>query len=142
LPDLEPLTLREILERVVRDHKRRTESNVTMCLEGLPEHVSLAVKITAYRVIQEALANAFRHGGGINQRVQLQSGHGWLVLEIADDGHGFALPSSTSTSEHLGLIGMRERVESLGGEFEVISEPSRGTRVITHLPLRAEDAHG
>ncbi len=138
LPDLEPLSLQEVLDRAVRDHKRRTESEVSVCVEPLLEPVPLTVKITAFRVIQESLTNAFRHGGGINQRVSLKSSDSWLVLEVADDGSGFACPDQAISSEHLGLAGMRERIESIGGGFEVISTPGQGTRILAHLPLRLE----
>jgi signal transduction histidine kinase len=139
LPDLEPLTLREVLDRAVRDHKRRTESEVAVCLGALPETVPLAVKITAFRVIQEALANAFRHGGGIDQRVRLESEAGGLVLQVSDGGPGFACQGEPASGEHLGLSGMRERVESLGGTFQVASAPGHGTRITAQIPLRPED---
>jgi signal transduction histidine kinase len=139
LPDLEPLTLREVLDRTVRDHKRRTESDVSVSLETLPENVPLAVKITAFRVIQEALTNAFRHGGGIEQRVHLKSLSGWLVLEVCDGGPGFDCTGEPASSEHLGLAGMRERVESIGGGFEIASMPGH-TRITVHLPLQLEHA--
>jgi signal transduction histidine kinase len=139
LPDLEPLSLREVIDRAVRDHKRRTESEVAICLGALPESVPLAVKITAFRVTQEALVNAFRHGGGLEQRVRLESEAGWLRLEVSDGGPGFVCQGEPASSEHLGLSGMRERVESLGGAFEVASAPGQGTRITAQIPLRPED---
>ncbi len=139
LPDLEPLSLREVIDRAVRDHQRRTESEVAVCIKALPETVPLAVKITAFRVIQEALANAFRHGDGLEQRVRLESESGWILLEVSDGGPGFVCDPAPASSEHLGLSGMRERVESLGGVFEVASAPGHGTRITAQIPLRPED---
>ena len=142
LPDLEPLTLREVLERAVRDHQRRTESQVEVCITQLPEVVELPVKITAFRLVQEALTNAFRHGGGINQRVQLKSEAHHLILEVSDGGSGFVYQTQPAQREHLGLAGMRERVESLGGTFRVASAPGQGTSITARLPLTpgSEDA--
>ncbi|MGE5603733.1 MAG: sensor histidine kinase, partial [Nitrososphaerales archaeon] len=69
LPELKHLTLPDSIRRATHGHERRTGSAVSVSLEALPEDAPLAVKITAYRVIQEALTNAFRHAGGAGQRV-------------------------------------------------------------------------
>ncbi len=65
----------------------------------------------------------------------MQGRNGHLQLEVSDQGPGFLVGREADWDEHLGLVGMRERVESLGGIFQVQSEPGRGTRVIARLPL-------
>jgi hypothetical protein len=95
------------------------------------------VKITLYRILQEALSNGFRHGDGAGQQVSLDCRDGHLLAEIADNGGGFD-PRVVST-EHLGLVGMRERVEILGGLFEMESAPGRGTVIRTRLPLETPE---
>ena len=62
-----------------------------------------------------------------------------LALEISDEGPGFVSQRTTTFNGHLGLTGMRERVESLGGGFSVKSEPGQGTQVTARLPLQAEE---
>jgi two-component system NarL family sensor kinase len=62
-----------------------------------------------------------------------------LLLEISDQGPGFALQPATLMTGHLGLTGMRERVESLGGTFSVKSEIGQGTQVTARLPLHPEE---
>jgi len=108
---------------------------VTVKLNNLPSHLSLPVKITVYRVIQEALSNAYRHAGGAGQEVQVDCGSHQLTLTVADRGPGFDNLGNLERDEHLGLVGMRERLESLGGSFHIESARGQGTRIIAQLPL-------
>ena len=138
LPDLERLTLAETVTRVVQYHERRTATTVDLRVEQVPEPVPLPIKITVYRLIQEALSNAYRHGGGAAQAVRVATEDGELSLEISDQGPGFDA-SVPAGDGHLGVAGMRERVESQGGTLEVDSKPGGGTRVQVRLPLSIED---
>jgi signal transduction histidine kinase len=139
LPQLAELSLPKTIIRAVRAHERRTGSRVTLDVAALPEQASLPVKITVYRVLQESLNNAFRHAGGANQQIRAFLEGDLLTLEISDEGPGFVTQPSGTFNGRLGLAGMRERVESLGGRFSVTSEPGRGTRVMARLPLAAEE---
>ena len=139
VPQLSELTLPETLARAVRVHQQRSGTVVTLALDGTPERASLPVKITLYRLVQEALHNAYRHAGGIDQRVTLCYDAGRLHVEVADGGAGFGRADSVVGDDHLGLAGMRERVESLGGNFRVESAPGQGTRVIADLSLAGEE---
>ena len=139
LPHLGNLTLAEIMVRVGRTHERRTGARVTLNLDTLPEQASLPIKITLYRVIQEALNNAYRHAGGLNQQVRARCEECDLIVEISDQGPGFDAAQVVGSDEHLGLVGMRERVESLGGRFRIESEPNYGTTVIVRLQLQAAE---
>jgi len=135
LPQLEGLRLDELLRQVVSTHQRRTGSKVKLTIAGLPEQTDLPVKITVYRIVQEALNNAFRHAGGTGQAVSAQAEAGRIHIEVSDQGPGFDLNQSIDWEQHLGLAGMRERVESLGGLFTVESRIDHGTRVNVNLPL-------
>ena len=139
VPQLGALTLPETLARAVRVHQQRSGTEVVLDLDGTPERASLPVKITIYRLVQEALHNAYRHAGGIDQRVTLCYDAGRLHIEVADGGAGFGQADSAAGDDHLGLAGMRERVESLGGNFRVESAPGKGTRVIADLSLAGEE---
>ena len=141
LPELGRLTLAETLTRVVRAHERRTATRVALNADDLPDQAQLPVKITLYRFVQEALNNAYRHAGGIGQRVLTRREGDQLRVEVADSGPGFDGTLAFDGDEHLGLVGMRERIESLGGRFRVESTPGRGSTVIAHLPLWAEEDH-
>ncbi|MCA1666880.1 MAG: sensor histidine kinase [Thermomicrobia bacterium] len=143
LPELSGLTLAATVDRVVRMHERRTGTMVAREHDDVAVDVPLPVKITVYRVIEEALNNAYRHGGGSGQSVGVHTNEGTLHIEIADRGPGFDGIPVTDSDQHLGLVGMRERVESLGGLFSIESEPGQGTRVIVQIPIQTRERdHG
>ena len=109
-------------------------------LDGTPERASLPVKITLYRLVQEALSNATRHAGGVGQAVALCYDAGRLHIEVSDAGPGFVDGGAAEWDKHLGLVGMRERVESLGGNFRVASVPGQGTKIMADLSVDGEEA--
>ncbi|MEK7437102.1 MAG: sensor histidine kinase [Pseudomonadota bacterium] len=134
LPEIEQLSLAETLQRAADDHQRKTGVAVPLTLNNAPEAAPLPVRITLFRVLQESLANGFRHGGGRNQRVAVSGSAGEVCVEVADDGPGFD-PNALKLDGHFGLNWMRERVELLGGNFEVRSAPGQGAVVRASLPL-------
>lgn len=141
LPQLGALSVGETVQRAVRDHRRRSGTSVQIVPGALPERVPLPTKIALYRVIQEALTNAWRHAGEAST-VAVGLVGGRLRVEIADHGPGFDVATIGGSEEHLGLVGMRERVESLGGDFAIRSAPGEGTRVMADLPLRTGGRDG
>ncbi|MDQ2682860.1 MAG: sensor histidine kinase, partial [Chloroflexota bacterium] len=134
LPQLGNLDLAGTIQHAVRTHTVRTGSPVSTTIAPYDRPAELPVKIAIYRVVQEALANGWRHAGGAGQYVQLDVTPEHLVLTVGDTGAGFDT-TATIDPEHLGLVGMRERIESLGGTFVVTSEPGEGTRVMATLPI-------
>jgi len=90
------------------------------------------VETVAFRVIQEALENVRRHAQARRVFLRVEEEEGWLLGEVRDDGKGF---DPERTSPGLGLSGMREWVELLGGKLFIESQPGRGTRVSFRLPL-------
>ncbi len=122
LPQIETATLPEILKRVVHAHQQRTGTMVQLSIVDPPADISLSAKICIYRFVQEALNNAYRHAGGAGQRV-LQSVTGdYVTIEVGDNGPGFDADRVEPTG--LGLEGLRERIESLGGTFEIMVSAS------------------
>jgi signal transduction histidine kinase len=134
LPEIEQLSVAETLQRAADDHERKTGVAVPLTLSDAPDAAPLPVRITLFRVLQESLANGFRHGGGGAQRVAVTGSAGQVSVEVADDGKGFD-PGALKADGHFGLDWMRERVELLGGSFEVRSAIGRGTVVRVSLPL-------
>ena len=133
LPNIEGADLQDILSRVVQAHEQRTGSRVHMEVAGSSQPLPAAAKICIYRFAQEALNNAYRHGRGICQSIRQSCEEGRVVVEISDGGPGF--DPENIRPDAVGLVGLRERVESLGGRFFVEASPTRGTRVIMWLNL-------
>jgi signal transduction histidine kinase len=136
LPELSHVSLPETIQRAVRSHQRRTQTDVTVDVATQLENVPLPVKITLYRLVQESLMNAFKHSGGKGQAVHLFAKDDQLHLEVKDQGPGFVLSDSLEHNNRLGLVGMRERVESLGGSFWIDTKLGQGTTVHAVLSLQ------
>lgn len=134
LPQLDTLSPVAVAERAVSDYRRKSGRAVALNIGNLPERAPLPVKIALYRLLQESLANGLRHGGGVEQRVTITGVGQQLMVEVADGGPGFD-PNAVASGDRLGLEGMRERLEILGGTFEIVSTPARGTTVKACLPL-------
>jgi len=139
LPEIDQLSLAETARRAVRDYERKAGLEVAVAVGDVPSEGPLPVKITLYRLVQESLANGFRHGGASGQRVDIMRRDSELVVEVADNGTGFD-PRRVADEGHLGLAGMRERVEILGGTFDVQSALGRGTVIRASLPLAPLEA--
>lgn len=139
MPDIEPLSLVDTARRAVWDFERKSGNKVeTEIDENAPDAAPYAVRITVYRLIREALINAWWHAKGSPQWVRLQCDAGKVIVEVADRGPGFD-PRQVIASGRLGLVFMRERVRLLGGALEIDSAPGRGTRIRAILPLTMED---
>lgn len=97
------------------------------------------MEIALYRCAQEALANAARHAQAAHVSVHLQREVGAIRCSVRDDGIGFDVPSVLARrgERGLGLIGIRERVDALGGTFEITSAPGHGTELRITLPLES-----
>jgi signal transduction histidine kinase len=120
----------------------RTADDVAMRLEvglelDIDRHVTVppAWEDALPRILREAMANAVRHGGAKTISVQLRDADG-IWLRIIDDGEGFD-PEGPRSAASYGLTGMRERTESLGGEFRLSSTPGVGTTIDVLLPPQA-----
>jgi len=100
-----------------------------------------AVEAAAFRILQEALANVWKHARTAHVEVLLEQQADGLVLEVQDQGVGFLPPPEGVTGRGLGLTSMRERARLVGGACTIESEPGEGTRVRVRLPCPT-NAHG
>ena len=122
------------VESLVELNRQLTPGRETKLVveEGLPEELPREASVELLRVLQEALVNARRHSGARSVEVRLRAEGGALVAEVTDDGKGF---DTAPTRAGVGLSAMRERVEGLGGEIEIKSQPGEGTKVRVTVPL-------
>jgi signal transduction histidine kinase len=139
--DLRPEQLRaaslgEALGRLTDRLAEETGVTATTTVTGTPRSLSPDAEVTLLRVTQEALANVSRHARAGRVALTLSYMDGEAALDVRDDGAGFA-PDADGAGPNggLGLRGMRERVEALGGRLAVESTPGGGTTVAATVPL-------
>lgn len=101
-----------------------------------PSTVPLPVAVALYRVAQEALQNVVRHSGARHALVDLRATDAALLMTIADAGVGFT--GGDGRPARIGLAGMRERLQSVGGTLAVESAPEQGTTIMARVPRTAE----
>jgi two-component system sensor histidine kinase UhpB len=114
----------------------RVEADVEKAPEGA---LTPELELTLFRVAQEALTNSGKYSGASRVRVSLRYTDDCATMIVADDGRGFDPDDHDGPTRHggLGLYGMRERVELVGGSLTLDTEPGRGTHVIVRAPLAA-----
>jgi signal transduction histidine kinase len=100
----------------------------------VPKEAPLPTKIALFRATQELLSNATRHGQGKDMAVSLTGDQKQISLSVADGGPGLD-PERVGAEGHLGLAGIREQAELLGGGFEVGSSEQGGAKVTVRWPL-------
>jgi PAS domain S-box-containing protein len=131
-PILDDLGFAEAVTWQSQEFARRSGIRISLSLDA-HNHVQDPEMATAlFRIVQESLTNAVRHSGAQNVNVELTEDDGALVLTIQDDGGGIR---AHGTPAGIGLISMRERATSIGGQFEIISGPELGTTIQVRIAL-------
>ncbi len=133
-PSVENLTPCEAARRAVTDFERVSGEAVVFDCAGGSVAGSEPVSIAVFRVVQESLANSHKHAGLASRKVQAIATDSQVKVTISDNGSGFE-PAEVANGTTLGLVGMRERVELLGGSFSVESRFQGGTEIQAVLPL-------
>ena len=136
-PALDELGLTHALRKSVEDLQADgLEGKFTEV--GSPYRLPSSVEIAAYRVIQEALNNIRKHAGATKVNVRLQFLKEKLLVDISDNGKGFDLPRTLDNAAdvgHVGLVGMKQRAEMLGGDIK-INTSEGGTSIVLTLPIQ------
>ena len=129
--------LGEALGRLAGRVAEETGMVATATVTGTPRLLSADAEVTLLRVTQEALANVTRHAHAGRVAVTLSYMDGETTLDVRDDGSGFA-PGADGAGANggLGLRGMRERIEALGGRLAVESAPGKGTTIAVTVPVQ------
>ncbi len=128
---LDDLGLVAALKWQAREVTRRTGLNVKMVADDVAEDLPDSHRTCLYRVVQEALNNCASHSQASQVRVVVLRDQAGLSVTVQDDGIGF----EPSREKGLGLLGIEERIERLGGSFSIESKPGKGTVLSFHLPL-------
>lgn len=140
---LDDLGLAAAVRWLAEHHLTRAGIAVRCEIDALDERLSPEVETATFRVVQEALINIARHAHADSVLIQGTVQDGALEIDIEDDGVGFDAETLAWTPETLrgaGLLGMRERIDILGGSIRVDSSPGHGTRIVFAIPLRSAAA--
>lgn len=133
---LDDFGLQQALELLAEGHSRRSgipiQIRTSSDLSGLPSLIETAL----YRIVQEAVNNCMKHASATAVVIELARGPQFIVCKVEDDGVGFNMAEMWKAhgSGHLGLVGIRERAEALGGRFAIHSVPGKGTSVKISIP--------
>jgi signal transduction histidine kinase len=131
---LDDLGLEQALETLCADIESRTALRVNRTFNLGTSPVPPKVGEHVYRIVQEALANTLAHGQCTEVSLTTGQSSKQLTLEVRDEGVGFSLDDQKLGTQ-FGILGMRERVELLGGEFNLLSQPGVGTTLVCEIPL-------
>lgn len=131
---LDDVGLEAAIHRAADDLSDATQVQVEVHYDVV-EALDASVEITAYRLVQESLTNVARHAEASEVTIRATLEGAALVISIHDDGKGFE-PDAVGPRRR-GLVGMRERVELLGGAIEIRSAPGEGTDIDARLPVAA-----
>lgn len=133
-PVLDDLGLAPALRQLADDAGEANPVMLAVDLAGRPPAV---IETALFRIVQEGLNNARAHAGpGARVSVRIAEDAGAYRIEIADNGPGFdpLAPVAPEDARGLGLAYMRERIERLGGRFEIVAAPGRGCRLLAEVP--------
>ena len=133
-PDsLDDLGLVATMRRFSSEYQDRTGIVCYFNLIGDDRRIGADLEEAVFRIIQEALNNVNKHSEATKVDVGLSIQPERVVAKIRDDGIGFDVNAAPSAGRHLGLLGMRERAEALGGRFTIASEAGKGTEIVVEL---------
>lgn len=131
---LDKLGLAAALKHEVSDFAERSGLRGEVAVEPEPITVTQARAIDVFRVCQEMLTNVARHARATEVKVRLFRADGQLVLEVSDNGCGIS-PQQLHDVKSLGLLGMKERAQLLGGRLDIRGAPGHGTCAVLTVPL-------
>ena len=135
-PLLDDLGLIAALNSYMKSYTLRTPIRINFKASAAVENLSSPRRLVLYRIAQEALTNVAKHAHASLVHVTIEKLPGSMRMEIHDNGRSFRADQTLSgrRSQRLGLIGMRERVEMIGGSFSIESEPGKGTTIRAQIP--------
>jgi two-component system sensor histidine kinase DegS len=133
---LDDLGLIPALHSFVKSFAKRSRLRINMRVLAGVEKLSSAKRTVLYRVAQEALTNVAKHARATRVQIDIRRSTGSICMEIKDNGKSFPVQRvlQAKGNKRLGLLGMRERVEMVGGTFKVESTSGQGTIVQAQIP--------
>jgi PAS domain S-box-containing protein len=127
------LGLATAVRELCREFSRQHKFELACVVRDLPQDLDETISLSLFRTVQESLHNVVKHSHAHHVEVQLTRQASVVELRVSDDGIGFN-PEQARENHGLGLVSMRERLRSVGGEFSIWSKPSLGTQVKGTVP--------
>jgi PAS domain S-box-containing protein len=134
-PKLERIGLEGAVVGFCEELSNRHGVTINVQFENIPKALPREISLCLYRVLQEGLQNAVKHGGSRRAHVSLSGQINTINLTVTDSGVGFN-PHEVMKGSGLGLTSMKERLKVVGGELSIHSQPGRGTTIHAVAPLR------
>jgi PAS domain S-box-containing protein len=137
-PTLDRLGLISALESLATSMRKHSGMNIDVAVSGESRRFSPEIELVLFRVAQEALSNAVKHSQASNTQIAVEFVNKAIRVTIKDNGCGFYLPEATGDlvkQGRLGLAGMQERIQLVGGSLRIESEPGDGTTVVIEAPI-------
>lgn len=136
-PILDAVGLAPALQRYMVNFQRLSGIACELSVSGTPYRLPSATEIAVFRMAEEALQNIAAHANANSARVEIDYAFDNLCVSVQDNGAGFDYAGwmQGHGGTHLGLLGMRERIQNIGGTLQVWSEPGQGTRLTFQLPI-------
>lgn len=137
--DLRPMIFDDLgikasLERLLAEMNKDKKLEINADIDDVSCETNLMM-VTIYRVVQESLVNIFKHANAKKVDLSFKERDGRCIIEIEDDGNGFQ-QDNVDCEKHFGISLMRERVELLNGNFKIVSEEGKGTKIRIEISLK------
>lgn len=132
---LDDLGLVVALGRYIADFERRFNIQVDFTVHGLDDRLPVTLETSLYRMTQEGLTNVARHAHAQHASVLIDQRNNTIRVIIEDDGVGFDAGAQVFGEKHLGVQGIRERAQLLGGKLTIESQPGQGASLFIEIPL-------
>jgi two-component system sensor histidine kinase UhpB len=138
-PTLDELGLGPAIRAYIDTHVRPAGLIIDLQLSDLTDRLAPEIETAAFRIVQESITNVLRHARAKKVEVRVGRRGEALQVMVRDDGAGFDADEPQAGRRTLGLAGMRERAQLVGGSLQILSAPGIGTTVLARLPLHDAD---
>ncbi|TMV47163.1 histidine kinase [Paenibacillus mesophilus] len=139
---LDDLGLMPTLRKYVQDFEDRTRIHTRFEVHGVEARLPSAMEVAVFRLVQEGLANVLKHSKASHAGIEITYQKQMVKVVVKDNGVGFSVEKLEAMiargNSHFGIMGMRERVELLGGRMDIESEPKAGAKLTMIIPISLE----
>jgi signal transduction histidine kinase len=131
---LDDFGLPAALEWQAEEFQKRTGMECRTSVPASEFNLNKEKSTNLFRIVQESLTNVMRHADATKVEINLNEKNGLLLLEVVDNGKGIS-DAAITNPKSFGLIGIKERVHSLGGQVHIVGTPDEGTRLTVKMPI-------